>query len=54
MIVHECVPGFDVNVIDAGLNSQGLCYHVQSLVFSPEEEGVPIKRQRRYTLCLRV
>ena len=38
MIVHECVPGFDVNVIDAGLNSQGLCYHVQSLVFSPEEE----------------
>ena len=53
MIVHECVPGFDVNVVDAGLNSQGLCYHVQSLVFSPEEEGVPIKRQRRYTLGLR-
>ena len=50
LILHECVPGFDVNELSSALGSG---FEVQSLVFSPDDCGVPAERPRRYTLIHR-
>lgn len=54
LVVHECVPGFDVQHLEHALNHPVPCYVVQSLVWSPEDEGIPVRRERRYTLCIRM
>eukprot|EP00971_Amphidinium_carterae_P342037 6481169-Amphidinium_carterae.2 len=52
IVVHECVLGFQESVLAQALNFTGdPQYHVQSVVFSPHEMGIPVHRNRRYTLC---
>ena len=50
IIIHECVPNFDPSILE-----QCLCpdYTVSSLVWSAADEGLPIRRERRYSLCIR-
>lgn len=50
ILLHECVPGFEVRVLQECLESK---YIVSSIVWSSLDEGLPIRRERRYTLCLR-
>ena len=50
VLLHECVPGFDPAIIEAVLSP---VYFVQSLVWSSLDEGLPIRRERRYTICIR-
>ena len=49
MVVHECVPGFDVPVVEDFLEA---LYEIQSLVFCTSDLGMPNTRRRRYTLML--
>jgi len=55
IIIHECVPMFDVEVLEQALNDgveeEGFMYTVQSVCFSPTDQGAPIERRRRYTVC---
>ena len=51
IIIVECTPRFDV---DLGLRrSLGHKYDVHPLVFSPDDLGFPLRRQRLYALLLR-
>ena len=49
MVVHECVPGFDLRVLKLFL---GVLYNIMSLVFCLSDIGLPATRRRRYTLLL--
>lgn len=50
IIVHECVPNFDPSVLQACLSD---LYYVFSIVWNACDEGLPIRRERRYTICIR-
>ena len=50
LIVNECTHRFDVEAFESLLSKW---YVVQSCVYSPHHLGVPAKRHRRYTLCVR-
>jgi hypothetical protein len=50
IIIHECVPGFDPSILQQCLHP---LYTVQSLVWNAADEGLPIRRERRYTICIR-
>ncbi len=56
-IIHENVPGFPIEVLDqilnANLEPNDPGYTVQSLVWSALDEGIPVRRERRYTLCIK-
>ncbi|CAJ1454758.1 unnamed protein product [Effrenium voratum] len=54
MILHENVPDFTPLVFDLVLNAEEQCYSVESVVWSPSAHGLPISRDRRYTLCRRL
>ena len=57
IIVNECVPSFDADVLDLALNFQSeedCRYDVRSVCFSTRDQGVPIDRRRRYTICNRI
>lgn len=41
-------------VFDLVLNAEEQCYSVESVVWSPSADGLPISRNRRYTLCRRL
>ena len=47
VIIHECVPAFDVETLHSMLGPK---YAMQTLVFSPISLGVPSERPRRYTV----
>jgi hypothetical protein len=49
-IIEECTPRFDWEAFQDLLSKW---YVVQSLVYSPCQMGIPVKRQRRYTICIR-
>ena len=51
LIIHECVSGFGAEVLENCLNCDEDLYEVASIVFGPPEMGVPVQRDRRYTLC---
>ena len=57
VIIHENVPGFPIEVLDrilnANLEPNDPGYTVQSLVWSALDEGIPVRRERRYTLCIK-
>lgn len=50
VIVHECVPNFDPAVLEECLKP---LYSVQSLVWNATDEGLPVRRERRYTICIK-
>ena len=50
VILHECVPNFDPSILEQCLWPD---YNVSSLVWSAADEGLPIRRERRYSLCIR-
>ena len=60
VIIHECVPGFDQEVLAGFLNLIEererdiyiyICiYDVSTVVWSPVQFGHPVERRRRYTL----
>ena len=57
IIIHECVPSFDADLLEFAFNflSEEDCrYVVRSVCFSTRDQGVPIDRRRRYSLCNRI
>ena len=46
-IIHECVPGFDIKLLESLFEPK---YAVRSWVFSPTHLGMPTNRPRRYTI----
>ena len=56
LIIHECVTGFPVTLLDAALNHDEAppLYQVSSCVFDTTDLGIPVKRKRRYTVCRRL
>ena len=57
IIVHECVPAFDPDMLEIALNFQSdddCKYDVRSICFSTRDQGVPIDRRRRYSVCTRI
>ena len=57
IIVHECVPAFDPDILEMALNFQSdddCKYDVRSICFSTRDQGVPIDRRRRYSVCTRI
>ena len=50
VVVHECVPRFDVSIFEKLLGPSG--YTVSSIVFDPTDIGHPAHRSRRYTVCI--
>jgi hypothetical protein len=50
VILHECVPNFDPSVLEQCLWPD---YIGSSMVWSAADEGLPIRRERRYSLCIR-
>ena len=56
VVVHECVPGFDEQILcrylNAGYSSWSPLYEVQSVVWNVLHEGFPVSRDRRYTICV--
>ena len=50
IIIHECVPNFDPKVLEQCLQPD---YIVKSFVWSALDEGLPIRRERRYTFCMK-
>ena len=56
VVVHECVPGFDEQILcrylNAGYASWSPLYEVQSVVWNVLHEGFPVSRDRRYTICV--
>ena len=47
LLIHECTLQFDVNLLIMFLNH---LYLITSLVVSPELFGIPIKRNRKYSI----
>ena len=54
VICHENVPMFDWTVFEKVLNVDEQRYLIMTHVWSPEQQGCPVKRPRRYTICLRM
>ena len=56
LIIHECVTGFPVTLLDAALNHDEAppLYQVSTCVFDTTDLGIPVKRKRRYTVCRRL
>ena len=56
VIVRECVPGFSRDVLSRYLNtgfpSSSPLYRVESVVWNVLDEGLPVSRERRYTICV--
>lgn len=50
LVLHECTRTFDSDLLRDILGSK---YHVESLVSSPNDVGIPCQRHRKYTLCRR-
>lgn len=50
VIIKECSPDFDWEWSACVLNN---LYCVMSVVFSPLHLGLPVRRSRRYTICIR-
>lgn len=53
VIVQECTPLFDVDMFREVLNGGQANYSVQTVVFSPEQLGIPVRRTRQYCVCWR-
>ena len=53
MILHECVGGFTPETLRKVLNQVEDLYDISSLVFSPNDMGYGVRRDRRYSLCVR-
>lgn len=50
VIIHECTPTYD----EHGLNLMlGEVYHISSSIASPDDWGIPVRRTRKYTMCVR-
>ena len=57
IVLHECVPGFPPEILDRYLNAgcapEDRLYAVQSIVWNVLDEGFPVSRERRYTVCVK-
>jgi site-specific DNA-cytosine methylase len=49
-IIQECTPSFDTEAFAALIGDK---YLVKSIVFSPLDLGIPTRRTRQYSLCIR-
>ena len=49
VIVHECVPSFDIAHL---VTVFGALYLIRSLVICPSDLGVPVRRKRRWTILV--
>ena len=57
IIFHECVPSFDADVLEFALNfeSEEDCrYEGRSICFSTRDQGLPVDRNRVYSICNRI
>jgi hypothetical protein len=52
IIIHECTPTFDDSIFTLIFNDDVDEYDIQSFVFSPEDIGVPLMRNRRWTILV--
>ena len=57
IVLHECVPGFQAEILirylNAGCPPEKPFYVMQSVVWNVLDEGFPVSRERRYTVCVR-